>query len=45
MSTTLAEKMEPSRDNPDGRISACVPPVNHSRNGEEIRCFALGDGT
>ena len=45
MSTTPAEKMEPSRDNPDGRISVCAPPVNHSRDGEEVRCFALGGGT
>jgi hypothetical protein len=45
MSTTPAEKMEPSRDNPDGRIGVCAPPANHSRDGGEVCAFALGDGT
>jgi hypothetical protein len=44
MSTTPAEKFDPSRDNSDGRIGACVPAANHSREGEEAGCFALGDG-
>jgi hypothetical protein len=45
MSTTPAERMEPSRDNPDGRISVCARPENHSRDGEAIHCFSLGAGT
>src|SRR6478736_2243935 len=35
MSTTPAEKMEPIRDNSDGRISVWAPPANHSRDGED----------
>jgi hypothetical protein len=45
MSTTPAEKIERSRDNRGGRISACVPPANHSHNSKEIHCFALEGGT
>ncbi len=45
MSTTPAEKIERSRNNPDGRISVCAPPANHSRDGEEVHCFAVGGGT
>ncbi len=45
MFTTPAEKIEPSRDNPDGRNRVCAPPANHSRDGEEVHGFALGDGT
>jgi hypothetical protein len=44
MSTTPAEKIERSRDNPDGRISVCAPPANHSHDGEEVHCFAVGGG-
>jgi hypothetical protein len=45
MSTIPAEKIERSRDNPDGRISVCAPPANHSHDGEELYCFALEGGT
>jgi hypothetical protein len=45
MSTIPAKKIECSRDNPDGRNRACIPPANHSYDGEEICYFALGGGT
>jgi hypothetical protein len=45
MSTTPAEKIENSRDNRDGRIGVCAPAANHSREGEEVHCFAVGGGT
>ena len=45
MSTIPAKTIECSRDNPDGRNRACIPPANHSYDGEEIFSFALGGGT
>jgi hypothetical protein len=45
MSTIPAEKIECNRNNPAGRDHVCAPPANHTYDGEEVRCFALGDGT
>jgi hypothetical protein len=45
MSTIPAKKIERSRDNPDGRNHLCAPPANHTYDGEEVCCFALGGGT
>jgi hypothetical protein len=43
MSTIPAKKIERNRDNPDGRNHAA--PANHTYDGEEVHCFALGGGT
>jgi hypothetical protein len=45
MSTIAAKKIERSRVNPDGRNHLCASPANHTYDGEEICCFALGGGT
>ncbi len=44
MSTTPAEKIECSRDNPDVGNRVCAPPANHIYDGEEVCCFAMGGG-
>jgi hypothetical protein len=43
MSTIPAKQIECKRSNPDGRV--CAPPANHSYDGEEVCCFAVGGGT
>jgi hypothetical protein len=45
MSTIPVKKIERNRNNPDGRIHVSAPPANHNYDSEEVRCFALGDGT
>jgi hypothetical protein len=45
MSTIPAKKIECNRDNPGSRKHVCAPPVNHTYDGEEVRCFAVGGGT
>jgi hypothetical protein len=45
MFTIPAKKIERNRNIPDGWNRAAAPPANHSRDGEEICCFALGDRT
>jgi hypothetical protein len=44
MSAIPANTIEHNRDNPDGRNQAC-PLANHSYDGEELYCFAVGGGT
>jgi hypothetical protein len=45
MSTIPAEKIECTRDNPDGRYKICALPANPTLYGEEVCRFAVGDGT
>jgi hypothetical protein len=45
MFTIPAKKIERNRNIADGWNRAAAPPANHSRDGEEICCFALGDRT
>ena len=45
MSTIPAKKIECKRDNPDGQNHVCAPAANHTYDGEEGYCFALGGGT
>jgi len=45
MSTIPANKIQRNRHDSDGRNHMCAPPANHTYDGEEVRCFALGGGT
>jgi hypothetical protein len=44
MSATPTKKIGPDRDNPDGR-NHIIAPANHSHDGEDVCCFAVGGGT
>jgi hypothetical protein len=44
MSATQTKKIGPNRDNPDGR-NHIVARANHSHDGEDVCCFAVGGGT
>jgi hypothetical protein len=39
------QKVEHSRDNPDGRNHLCAPPPNPSNSSDAVYCFALGGAT
>jgi hypothetical protein len=39
------EKVERSRDNPDGRNHLCAPPPNAFHQSDTVFCFALGGAT
>ena len=45
MSTIPAKNIERNRDHPDGWTHMRAPSANHTYNGEEVSCFALGGGT
>jgi hypothetical protein len=45
MSTIPAKKIERDHNKPKGRHQVSASPANHSYDGEEVRCFALGGGT
>jgi hypothetical protein len=45
MSTFPAKTIERNRDTPGARNHMCAPSGNHTYDGEEVRCFALGGGT
>jgi hypothetical protein len=45
MCTTPTRKTGRNRDNPDGRNHIGTPSANHSDNGEDVYCFAVGVGT
>jgi hypothetical protein len=39
------QKVERSRDNPDGRNHLCAPPPGLSNSSDTVFCFALGGAT
>jgi hypothetical protein len=39
------EKVERSRDNPDGRSHLCAPPPSRFHSSDTVFCFALGGAT
>jgi hypothetical protein len=39
------QKVERSRDNPDGRNHLCAPPPGPSNSSDTVYCFALGGAT
>jgi hypothetical protein len=39
------QKVERSRDNPDGRNHLCAPPPSLSNSSDAVYCFALGGAT
>jgi len=39
------QKVERSRDNPDGRNHLCAPPPSLSSSSDTVYCFALGGAT
>jgi hypothetical protein len=39
------QKVEHSRDNPDGRNHLCAPPPGLSNSSDTVYCFALGGAT
>jgi hypothetical protein len=39
------QKVEHSRDNPDGRNHLCAPPPGTSNSSDTVYCFALGGAT
>jgi len=45
MPTIPANETEHNRDEPDSRDHGCVPPANHTCDGNDVCCFALGGGT
>lgn len=39
------QKVEHSRDNPDGRNHLCAPPPSLSNSSDTVYCFAIGGAT
>jgi hypothetical protein len=39
------QKVERSRDNPDGRNHLCAPPPSLSNSSDTVYCFAMGGAT
>jgi hypothetical protein len=45
MSTIPAKTIERNRHNSNGRNHGRALPANHTYDGEDVYCFALGGGT
>ena len=45
MSTIPAKEIEHNRNSSDSRNHGRAPPANHTCDGEDVHCFALGGGT